>query len=362
MSVTFTNTRIVYIKNGFNKATDGTIKQYPGATTTYEYLQTTGWHLVPNQLYQDLMTFKNWYNLITKNAYFCPKHLEVTIQNLIPLTDDLSIAQDTTFMSFNNTIYAVTYQDDIYETPAQHFQNPSIHYREGLNPQTNTKIYLPIYVHHLPARPGQSDQALLQAFWDPLTKADRLGELRPGKNAVSYSWTRNPADNDKWYNTSMWCTTSLTGDLTDSVWNSTYENQNWANQPITPGEIYKQDPRNPLTKAKKSTEYKYYWKYPIPNMFIKMIPIFNTKNTLLKHEGQVVITTKFTLDVKPDKYANNMPRYDYHSTDLNQVYCKVKNPNFGTFKLATATPNRNSQPPYTSALETTDKAIVIPEA
>lgn len=290
-SVTFTNTRIVYIKNGVNQMDMGVVSSYnesgPPKLSYSNYTQNTGWHVIPNQQWWDYLTWKNWHHLITNYEYICPAHVEVTIQNLIPLTDDLSIAQDTTFMSFNNTIYALTYQDNIYETHQQQFNDPKLYYREGLNLTTpgstaGTKDYLPVYIHRLPYI---SSGGLLRSAWDPLVKADHLGELRPGKNAVKFSWSRNAQDNDKWYFLGSWFSTDRSYDVSDKVVFDNFSDTMQATQLVTPGELYKQYPDNAALGPKRSSEYLYYWKYPIPNMFIKMVPIFNTKNALLKHEG-----------------------------------------------------------------------------
>lgn len=359
MSVTYTNTTIRYIKNAVNACDSGSIIYT--ATDKY-YTQNTGWHVIPNHNWRDLMTYKDWYHMSTNYEYVCPKSLTVQVQNLIPLTDDLSIAQDTTFMSFNNTIYALTYEDRLYETGIQEFADPKIYYREGFGYNVATgaieKKYLPIYLHRLPALSGTT--ALVQAFWDPLVHSSHLGELRPGKNSVTYNWSRHSADNDKWVCLNRFFRTDKEYDLTNKAVFA-QNDTNYNNSPITPGELWKQDPRNDTMYTSKAVEYKYYWKYPIHNMFIKMIPIMDSKGNLMKHEGQVVITTKFTLDVKKSTKANNMPRYDYHAVDTDQVYKSIRQPQFGFYKSALAPPTILSQPPFGDDIESKSKNPVPPQ-
>lgn len=361
MSVTFTNTRIAYIKNAANKCDYGTIQASPSGTTNFNYLQNTGWHVIPNQVFRDVMTVKDWNILVNTHRYFIPKSLHVTVQNLIPLTDDLSIAQDTTFMSFNNTIYALTYQDNIYETQPQQFQTTQPYYREGIAYASATSVvkqYLPIYIHRLPAI--SSTTALVAGFWDPLVHAHQLGELRPGKNAIEFGWTRNATDNDKWYTTDTFLATTPSADTGDAAYYDDIRTFNWVDEVVTPGEIWKQDPENPQLQKKMISEYKYLWKYPIPNMFIKMVPIFNTKNALMKHEGQIVITFKMTFEVRTDKTANNMILANAHYADATKFFRGVGAPNLQDFTFPYRVPSHIGQPPFRKHLETEDKAIPTP--
>lgn len=357
-TITFHNTRIVYIKNAVNKYDWGTISE-SSQLPTYQYTQDTGWHYIPNSQFRDYMTYKDWYHLVTNYSYFCPKSVKVTVQNLIPLTDDLSIAQDTTFMSFNNTIYALTYQDNIYETHPKQGEAPYLFYREGIKytgQTTSVKQYLPIYLHKLPAT---QFKALIGFFWDPLVKSKQLGELRPGKNAVSYTWSRNPVDNDKWKFLGRYLSVDPTYDLTDKAFFDEV-NTNSIDQVITPGQSYLAYPDNSQTKKKMIVEYDKLWKYPIPNMFIKMIPIHTSKGSLMRHEGQVVLHMEITFDVKHSPGANNMPDLDHHATDYDQVLRQVGSPAFGTFGAAIKFPSTIGLPVYDYALEKTDKAITIP--
>lgn len=363
---TYTNTRVAYIKNGYNQMYCGVIQQYTvGTRKENNYNQVTGWHYIPNQYFYDLMTAKQWHDLATTYERFRPSHLEITVQNLIPLTDDLSIAQDTTFMSFNNTIYALTYQDSAYETSVTDNANPKVYYREGVtlkissgNAAVDTKAYLPIYTHRLPAT--NQNSAYLQWAWDPMVNSHDIGELRPGKNAVTFSWSANAADADKWYSTSEFFASGLTYDLTDVQLHDEILS-NWINSPITPGTLYKSYPANSWLKTKQIIEYKNLWKYPIPMMFIKMIPIFGSKNQLLQHEGQIIITTKITFEGSGESRANNMMRLNRHWTENAQVVRAPGQENFAFYTSTYGIPERISLPVYQTGLETNDKAIVVPE-
>lgn len=357
MSVTYTHTGEYYIKNDVNKLICGTISLVPGTTATYQYLQSTGWHIVPNQQYKDWMTFKDWHHLITNYDHFRPAHCEVTLQNLIPLTDDLSIAQDTTFMSFNNTIYALTYQDKIYETHPQQFATFGLYWREGValtnQGAVNSKIYLPTYTHRLPAY--NSETAALQLAWDPMCNAEQIGELRPGKNAVSFSWSRNPADDDKWYAPARFFSIDKSYDTTDVViWDRI--DSVWTTGMLTPGQLYKSHPKNSVMRDKEIVEYKHLWKYPIQNMFTKMVTIFGSSNKLLKHEGHVVITKKITFDVKAAKHAVNEPRMDYHTTGSAHLTRTIGNPDWSSFGTTFRSTELIGQPMYYDSMEHTAKS------
>lgn len=95
MSATFENTNIYYIKNAANQLHCGSIKKELGDSLVVS--QFTGWHVIPVRTYDNWLTDKQWLALADKRLII-PKSCEVTVQNAIPLTDDLSIAQDTTYV------------------------------------------------------------------------------------------------------------------------------------------------------------------------------------------------------------------------------------------------------------------------
>lgn len=356
--VEFENVNIYYIKNDTNKLVCGTITSEL-QSNKYIFKQQTGWHFIPNQTFSNWMTVKQWMALADKKVII-PHSCECTVQNFIPLTDDLSIAQDTTFVSFNNTVYAWTYQDDLYETCPSH-EKLELRWREGVTYKMqntavvfDSKIYLPTYTHRLPS--PTVGQAYTVMAWDPLVRAKHMGELRPGKNAVTYSWTRDTSDNDKWQSPSQLFGTYASYDTTDRI---SFEQASviYTDLELTPHSVIKSDPRNLLFGKKQITEYKQLWHKPIPNMFIKGLPIFGSDKKVLKHEGQIVIHKKIRFEVVDYLGAHNF-------ISMNPLYgdlvAQRKEPGVMSSKNMYGNVTRlnwTDQPLFDNVLETTDKQI-----
>lgn len=353
--VEYANTNIEYITNDPNQLYAGTIVD--DALKNKVWSVKTGWHFIPNQRWANFLNPRQWFDLVTNHESFRLSKIEITVQNMIPLTDNLSIDQNTTFMSFNNTIYALGYQDNIYETVFVEGDNEEdLLWREGIKYKMTTsstiaiqgKSYLPQYTHFLPM---QLDKPLAIYGWDPMVFSNQLSELRPGKNAIQYGWSRSSADDDKWYSTGKWFSMSNMNDASNKpVFESFFTD-------------YKLTIMTPSSKAKSSIRFNYLkdkrtklqkhdtiWQHPIPNMFIKMIPIFGTKNQLLKHEAQVVITKKIYFDVTPRKQAGNFPQMVEAYADLNKFYGGLWATTDNVFKLAYTPairrPDRLGLPPY----------------
>lgn len=306
--VEYMNSNIYYIESDPNQLFCGKLD-----ATKKSYQIETGWHFLPNQLWQNYLTPKQHFDLITNHDKIRPKYVKWIIQNMINLTDSLSIAQDTTFVSFNNTVYAVGYTDKHYETIFKEVSD-DLMWREGVkyglqnNACVMTSILkLPKYVHYVPVL----DKPLTGFAWDPLCDPIDIMELRPGKNAITYEWNRHSSDDDKWYSTGKFFATQNTGNndnLPEFQDYSTDIKLGW----ITPGQLMKQDPRSTNYNKTKTSHYKYLWNYPIPNMFIKIVPIVGTDKKLIRNFAQVVVIRKIGFDVTPRSNHTNYPQMQAH--------------------------------------------------
>lgn len=231
--VTYTNTYMMYWQNK--------PYLYPNNNNTDNDPQTmstgtinTGWHIIPTMLWKHFTTPKQWCNLMINFEAYTVKGYSVTIYNPIPMTQQLAIQGTTAFTAFNNTIYTLGAQDDLYETGYHNWYDPkdtgdfkafNVAYKEGqYKDSANSwkKTIFPIYAWTTPNPRQTSDSTygyLLNKdsyttwprvsgkglipngiFWDPLTDPDSIMELRPGKNAMSFSWERHSCDENKWYN------------------------------------------------------------------------------------------------------------------------------------------------------------------
>lgn len=280
------------------------------------WMQDTGWSFIPNSRYDNWLSPKQWYDLVSNHNKFIIDSCEIVVQNMIPLTDNLSISQDTTFMSFNNTIYALAYTDSEYETYQKEIIGKnSILWREGVTFKQGTdkaqlvgRLVLPKYVHYLPQRADASGyEPYTYLAWDPFCKPSSLQELRPGKNAITFGWQRSAEDNDNWASTGFWLgnQNEADGSNVPDIYGLDVNNNS---QVLTPYSRSKQDPRNANYYSKKSRTYMHYWHKPIPNFFMKLMPILSTTNTELKQTAQVVIVKTITFEVTPRSGSGNFPQ------------------------------------------------------
>lgn len=349
--VTYENVQIVYLNNSFNKMYNST-----KVTGNVAAAQVTGWHYIPNQLYKNWLTPRQWFDLVTNHDKFRLASCECTIQNMIPLTDNLSIGQDTTFMTFNNTIYALGYTDKHYETFLT--TNPmDCLWKEGavLNQADGTvasKLVLPVYNHHLITNENNTAYAKVFA-WDPFIHASSLMELRPGKNAIKFSWEANPVDSDKWYSTSRFDITVQNNTLVKDEQEFT---NNWESEIMTPGQLLKEDPRTGFRRNQVILYHK-QWRYPINNWFIKMVPIMDSKNNLLKHEAQVVIVKKISFEVTPRTNTTNFPQLQYNYADTSKYFIPYANNVPVGYGLSLRPSDNQGQPPPNNTMDVTQ---VIP--
>ncbi|QGW62417.1 putative structural protein VP [Syngnathus scovelli chapparvovirus] len=308
----FSNSYYAYIENQKNDYPDIGLERNPS-----EY--QTGYHRIPNQYWASFLTPKDWFNLIYNNKAFRVVGARCTVSNMIPLTEQAAIQGNTTITTFNNTIYALCYTDNNYETeweePAA--RDLSFMWREGLT--NGARHMLPTYKHGI-YRTTTSQAHNVFYGWDPLCKAENILELRPGKNAVTFEWH---AKEEIWLNTHMmqqFDPTHTPGIAnTATVYSQEIHNQTHSN--VTPhshlNRWISQTDTAPATARHWSKQaiqrpgiMEQQFRYPIPNWFIKMIPLFDSQNNLIKTTAQVLITMELTVDTIPQSLAINMPIID----------------------------------------------------
>uniref|UniRef100_A0AAU7BB52 NS1 protein n=1 Tax=Pleurosicya ichthamaparvovirus TaxID=3156507 RepID=A0AAU7BB52_9VIRU len=314
---TFTNSFYAYIENGKN--------DYPAvdtAKTTNPITYKTGYHRIPNQVWSDFLNPSQWFDLVYNSAKFRVVSASCIVSNMIPLTEQVAIQGNATFTTFNNTIYAICYEDHAYETDWEETVATNLDnfwHREGLT--NKARFMLPTYTHSIfrttSIPNGVADLELITMAWDPLIKAEDIKELRPGKNAVQFSWS---ADEIRFLNCHMMQSFDPTftpgTQGTSTVYSQEVHMFNTMN--ITPHNKLNKwalmgDLNDPARGFKKQDAVKFpgvdeqnYLK-PIPNWFIKMIPLFDSTNNLIKTTAQVLITMKLTVEIIPDNRAVQVP-------------------------------------------------------
>lgn len=313
--MTFTNSYYAYIENGKNEYAPVT-----SAASVNPMIYFTGYHRIPNQVWADYMNPRQWFEMIYGSRALCIKSASIMISNMIPLTEQAAIQGNATFTTFNNTIYALCYEDNSYETDWEESTDrpDRLWFREGLNMVTNTRYMLPTYTHSIVRTVANPDVVTCpHAFaWDPLINAESIKELRPGKNAVQYHWS---ASEDRWINTHLmqqFDPSHTPGTSNTETWFSkNIYYQNLAN--ITPhmrvnftAKMSDTNTKGPaglkpaiLTPSDPFTSYL----KPIPNWFIKMVPLFDAGHNLIKTTAQVLITTKLTVETLPMTNAIQAP-------------------------------------------------------
>lgn len=277
-SHSISNLRSIYITNEPYRYPLPYLKKHMDEwSQTGDFLQpiNTGWHILPNLLWGHLATPRQWWEMVQKFQAISVQSITTRLFNPIPIQTALSFQGTNTFPAFNNTVYAMTYTDDIYETPwfpwsfniypgpINMFYEWNPAFKEGLiykqrtdkydiandcakdrnQLETNTERYpkwyptqitanmpasypkdtyrrqqLPIYWYHIPfpqygrfSKMTNWNELLTYfeesfidpsgTFWDPLNRPDHIGELRPGKNMVEYSWHVADTDQGIWFNT-----------------------------------------------------------------------------------------------------------------------------------------------------------------
>ncbi|QEJ80807.1 capsid protein VP1 [Psittacara leucophthalmus chapparvovirus] len=347
----------------------------------------TGWHIIPNFLWNHFVTPKQWAEFQIKYEAYHVESCSATIFNMIPMTTQLAIQGTSVFTAFNNTIMALAYTDKLYETSWEKWtsttirnQSPNLAEKEGLKCELGTanrkRFELPIYSWKVPHVRLTSintwadvpvQKSLMDAagqgvwpkgqnaatwpsgcFWDPMNMPGELQELRPGKNACSFSWSCHPCDSNIWFNMDQlgqwypWTTPGpynadnrpftyvlssnldpdpLASRFQNDPWINDYTIPNWAQIPICDpswfwkemqqsiadymGEnIYNQKPdlRFP------GTEYEKY-KWPPTQWFIKMVPLFDTNGTHIEVTAQISMRVKLNVKAKKRRSAYYAPTW-----------------------------------------------------
>lgn len=299
----------------------------------------TGWQLLPNTLVGHMLSPAQWWDVTRTFEAMRVDEVTGTVFNMIPLTETMAIQGNTTFTAFNNTLYAMGYCDNKYETQLYDwtlaYDNFTLFQKEGMesvNTGTSARMNLPEYYHYLWAHPEYpscwpvgdtpgTDQAYPQmagTLWDPLNCPDELLELRPGKNAIKFTWTRHETDTHELY--------SLNGNIYINQINKKttapqvyqlvrgyFQNFNWGLTPLVdnwayndtiwstvPKTTWKHDDPNFMKTVNIFPPFgQFNAKFPIPNWFIKLIPLYNSDNTLIQTSAQVAYLTTVTITGQP---------------------------------------------------------------
>ena len=117
--VTFHNFSFYYISNKFNHYDLQKVNIFTADKhVPFDiYKQETGWQYIPNQRMDDWLLPYQWYRLTTSGRAWKVKSCKATVQNMIPITEQVAIQGNASFSSFNNTIYALGFNDTLYDSP-----------------------------------------------------------------------------------------------------------------------------------------------------------------------------------------------------------------------------------------------------
>lgn len=322
--------------------------------------------------------------MVIQYEAYCVKGFSCTVYNPVPMTQQLAIQGTTTFTAFNNTIYSLGTKDDLYETAwydwndptgTAGFNNFNLAYKEGYyldQPKSTTqkRTVLPVYYWTAPnthvadvntwmwndnvtgyssyPSGNAADRPYIPdgVFWDPLTSASDIMELRPGKNSMTWSWNPHPCDENTWFNfdqLARWV--PYVRDMpwpgqadrigqagsnqpdpgyedpymlaTESTWRTTTGANkfntdptiaNLANVPIVPAawwwqelnkSIINNDDRRLMPALNfPGTEYEQY-KYPPTQCFIKGLPLFDDDGNHIVTTTQGCFQVSLTVACKP---------------------------------------------------------------
>lgn len=371
-SHSITNTYMAYISNtpySYPPDNNATVSNANGAQAFL-----TGWSPIPNMLWKHFVTPKQWAELLIKYEAYHVDSIHITVFNMIPMTTQLAIQGNTLFTAFNNTIYALGYQDTLYETSwapwldKDFYAVPNLAWKEGLifnvGAATKKRAQLPIYSWQQPTTRVQSAETMSNSsinqagngvfpngglpsglFWDPFNRPEHLKELRPGKNAIHYTWESHACDSHIWFNIDQLCnwypyTTTgpytyfhqrpnqiklttegdpdaLSSQYQTNPWTNDYTIPNLANAPILPAAWWWHEMKNSIVQnfnPQKAdlffcgTEYEQA-KYLPEQFFIKMIPLFDSSGTLVETTANISIKTTLTLSCKKRRSAIYCPTW-----------------------------------------------------
>ena len=391
--VSFTNTYMFYF--------DNMPYQYPNNnndSVSVGTIYNTGWHIIPNIMWRHLATPKQWTEFCINHEAYHVESIHATVFNPVPMTTQLAIQGTTAFTAFNNTIYSVGYTDTLYETNWFAWNEPNIDtlnlaYKEGLTilqgGTTKQRFKFPIYNWSVPnARASNSSvfghQSTINArtvypltqnnvpsgvFWDPYNRPDHIMELRPGKNAMSYSWECHSCDSNVWFNIDQlaaWAPyasqfawdpfltgppgtyklstamdpETLANETTMSAQTPTmadYTIPNFASMPVVPMAWFWKEIRESLAHKGTSfdnmpqlqatgTEYMQY-KYGPTQWFLKGLPLFDENNTHISTTTQACIKITLNIIAKQRRSAIFAPTWGpwswknlYSCTSWNRFY------------------------------------------
>lgn len=248
-TIVFKNVYMTYIDNNpYKYPSIETASILQGSTANSEvFTIDTGWHIIPNFLWRHACIPRQWNALVTQCEAYQVKSISGVLYNPIPITTNISLQRVSQFSAFNNCTYAMTYDDNKYETswfewnglPQAHqlhlAQREGLTWRGQMNQQTGggvdhyaSRYQWPIYKWRYPNiqapfrecwsqgkdeqygvydAGGNKDQIYnwvqktpSGVFWDPFNCPDEIGELRAGKNSISFTWNVHSADEGKWFN------------------------------------------------------------------------------------------------------------------------------------------------------------------
>lgn len=340
---------------------------------SWNYL--TGWGILPNILWKHFATPKAWADFCIKYEAYHIDSMKITVFNMIPMTTQLAIQGNTLFTAFNNTIYALAYQDQLYETGWMNwFEDeineaciPNLAWKEGLlyniNSTTKKRSRLPIYSWPLPVSRTQNEHTWANSysssgnavyplngrpsglFWDPLNRPDELKELRPGKNAVHFTWESHQCDGNLWYNIdqiAQWYPYTATGpynvahqrpgqyhiteeDDPDALatkyqsrqYTNDYTIPNFANVPIMSAAWWWHEMKGSIGQAWNTQKLDLFFcgteaeqaKYLPEQFFLKLIPLFDASGTNIEISAQISVRTELHVSAKKRRSAIYCPTW-----------------------------------------------------
>lgn len=345
------------------------------------YTVNTGYHILPTMLLRHYLTPKNWFDLHIKASHWKVLSTNTTCFNMIPMTMQLSFQGTQGFTSFNNSIYALGFTDKLYETNWYHWlgvdegherDSPNLFYKEGMMPLLNgtqpQRYMPPKFFWKYPAWRSWNDftwsndsglngqgiwpkeQKYAGLLWDPLNRPDEIIEFRPGKNAITFSWSVHEADKGKGWNMDQlaaWYPWSTDGpfnakhrphtikktqendpEIMTSQWQN-YDSvdmrcgiidftlPNWSNQPIVPmGWFLKEMEKSiiqPFTAQKPDLFFsgveQNIFKYPPYQHFLKLVPLIDDDNHVINMSAQISIRNSITIEWEPRESAIFAPTY-----------------------------------------------------
>lgn len=412
-TIAFENVYMTYIDNWPyqypSRDIEHTITQ---SNTLYDYEINTGWHIIPNFLWRHYVIPRQWDSLVRECEAYQVKGVECTVYNPIPITTNISLQRVSLFSAFNNCTYALTYTDNKYETDwfpwttLPKDQQLYLSQREGIifkgnqlsssssGTYTSSRYSWPIYSWRKPnmltvldnvwsqgktgnagvhnVQTGSISEGKLVSpsglFWDPFNCPDEIGELRAGKNAVTYNWSIHPCDEGRWFNLdalaayTMWSTdgpycgvgrpgtrketTNMdpnvastyglaqareSGDAgSAATQNADYTIPNFAHLPLCPTKWFWKEVQSSIadwygddSETARNTKEPPWWKinkywsgteweactYPPWQWFMKGIPLYDVSNQHIRTSTQVSVKIKLVLEGKIRKSAYFCPTY-----------------------------------------------------